>query len=331
MDLKYKILEYCKLQGLELVGFIRCRRFDELYNFYKERKEKGIENEFEEKDIEKRINPNHYMSTGKTIISIAFPYFHNVIYKDNGFSLYTRGKDYHYVVSTYLNKICEYIKTLGGEAKYFVDSNTLPERYIAYLSGIGFIGKNNMLITKDYGSYVFLGEIITDLDINVVTERNLNNINKFLECGKCNICYKECPTKAINKNIKNCNICMSYITQKKEIETDFLTLINGRIFGCDTCQSCCPYNRKIKFSNIEEFNPLEFTNETLTEKILSLNNKEFKETFKQTSCGWRGKNTLIRNAMIRRALFEKKDISLYSLSSEQLKSFQIRLLKIYEV
>ena len=106
------------------------------------------------------------MQEGKTIISIAFPYLHDGVYNSNGFSLYTRGLDYHRVVKSYLDKICEFIEKIGGKAMSFVDSNTLPERYIAYLSGIGFIGKNNMLITKKYGSFVFLGEIITDLDID---------------------------------------------------------------------------------------------------------------------------------------------------------------------
>ena len=125
----------------------------------------GLENEFEETDIEKRINPMWYMERGKTIISIAFPYLWVENNIENGFSKYTKGLDYHRVVKKYLDKICDFIKSKGGEAISFVDSNTLPERYIAYLANIGFIGKNNMIITEKYGSYVFLGEIITDLEL----------------------------------------------------------------------------------------------------------------------------------------------------------------------
>ncbi|MFR5266201.1 tRNA epoxyqueuosine(34) reductase QueG [Clostridium sp.] len=329
--LKNEIIEFCKTLGLDSVGFTQCRIFEELRDFYEFRKNNNLENEFEESNIEKRINPMHYMEDGKTIISIAFPYFHGNDLAGNGFSLYTMGNDYHHVVGAYLKKICDFIEERGGKALHFVDSNTLPERYIAYLSGIGFIGKNNMLITKKYGSYVFLGEIITDLIIEPdfsFEERNFSLINKFKECEECEVCYVKCPTKAINRNKKNCNICMSYITQKKDIEDKFIKLMDGRIFGCDSCQTSCPYNENIEFSSIEEFKPKDFMSSMDTESIISLTNGSFKETFKTTSCGWRGKNTLIRNALIRRSLFEGKDISNIKFSSEYIEKYKIRLLSM---
>ncbi|MGL5380661.1 tRNA epoxyqueuosine(34) reductase QueG [Clostridium sp.] len=300
MNIREKINDYCKSIGLDTVGFIKCRRFTELENFYKERKELGIENEFEECDIEKKINPNLYMENGKVIISIAFPYFHNMEYIDNGFSIYTRGNDYHTVVKKYLNNICEYIESLGGNAISLVDSNSLPERYIAYLSGIGFIGKNNMVITKKYGSYVFLGEIITDLDIECNDIRSFNEINKYKECKDCSICYTECPSKAINSFKRNSNICVSYFTQKKDLDVKNIKLLNGRVFGCDSCQNKCPYNEGVEFSNIEEFKPLDIMNKDIDEFVLNINNKDFKETLKKTSCGWRGKNVLKRNTLLRK-------------------------------
>ena len=98
-------MSYCNSLGLTNIGFIRCRKFSELEKtFYENRKKLNIQNEFEEEDIQKRINPNHYMEEGKTIISIAFPYLHDKEYFDNGFSLYTRGNDYHRVLKGYLDK-----------------------------------------------------------------------------------------------------------------------------------------------------------------------------------------------------------------------------------
>ena len=144
--IKDKIIGYCNSLGLDTLGFIPCRRFEELVEFYKYRKENNLENEFEEKEIEKRINPKVYMEDGKTIISIAFPYYHeDVNENNNGFSIYTKRGDYHRVVKEYLEKICIYINSLGWEAISFVDSNYLPERYIAYLAGVGFIGRNNVV------------------------------------------------------------------------------------------------------------------------------------------------------------------------------------------
>ncbi|GAB6168019.1 tRNA epoxyqueuosine(34) reductase QueG [Clostridium carnis] len=325
MNLKEQIKMYCNELGLDTIGFIKCRKFNELKDMFENKKTLGLQNEFEEDNIEKRINPNIYMEKGKTIISIAFPYLHNVKYIDNGFSVYTRGVDYHKVVKGYLEKICEFIKSLGGEAIALVDSNTLPERYIAYLAGIGFIGKNNMIITKKYGSFVFLGEIITDLEIECNDLRKIEEINNFKECGDCEICYKECPSKAINKNRKNSNICVSYFTQKKDLEDKYIKLLKGRVFGCDSCQNKCPYNENINFSNIEEFYPLKFMNEENSKVLANIGNKEFKETFLTTSCGWRGKNVLKRNALIR-IHGSGDDILSFKTDSPYLKEYVNRLI-----
>lgn len=330
--MKEKILEFCKSLGLDTVGFVKCRRFSELEMVYNVRKDKGLENEFEEHDIEKRIDPTFYMKNGKTIITIAFPYLYNENYVDNGFSVYTRGLDYHVVVPNFLKKISEYIKSLGGEAVSLVDSNSLPERYIAYLGNIGFIGKNNMLITKRYGSYVFLGEIITNLEIQCEEERTLEELRNYRECSTCKICYESCPTKVLNESkMKNTNSCMSYITQKKDIEDKYLNLMEGRIFGCDSCQRKCPYNKEIAYTNIEDFKPLDFMQKDSFEDFHKISKKEFNETFKKTSCGWRGKNTILRNIMIKEVLVNKEDISNYKLNSESLKSFRNRLLNFYNV
>ncbi|MDC4238724.1 tRNA epoxyqueuosine(34) reductase QueG [Clostridium tertium] len=323
--IKEDIINYCNSLGLDTLGFIKCREFAELKDFFYERRKQGLENEFEEKDIEKRINPFNYMSDGKTIISIAFPYLHDINYFDNGFSVYTRGKDYHKVVKSYLSKICEYIESIGGKANSFVDSNFLPERYIAYLAKVGFIGKNNMIITEKYGSYVFLGEIITDLEINCDNERGFNEISLFKECGECDKCYKSCPSKSINAYRKNSNICVSYFIQKKDLEDKHIKLLKGRVFGCDSCQNCCPYNEDISFSSISDFYPFDFMNKENALELANINNREFKETFLNTSCGWRGKNVLKRNALIK-IRHNNGDISDIKTDSPYLKDYVDRLL-----
>lgn len=304
---KQQIEDFCKSLGLDTLGFIRCRRFDELIEFYEHRKEKSLQNEFEEKDIEKRINPNLTMESGKTILSIAFPYYHEGEYKENGFSIYTKRLDYHKVVKSYLRKICDFIEGLGGKAESFVDSNALPERYIAFLAGVGFIGKNNMLITKKYGSYVFLGEVITDLEMDFKEERPYAEILNFVECGDCTRCYNECPTKSINKNKTNPNICLSYLTQKKELSDQELSLLKGNVFGCDFCQLKCPYNEEIAANVLEEFKTLDYMNDEI-ESFATMGNKFFKENISNTSCGWRGKNVIKRNAILHMHQ-EEKDIT----------------------
>lgn len=318
--IKEKIEEYCNSLGLDTIGFIKCRKFNELTDFYSYRKEQHLENEFEEENIEKRINPMWYMEEGKTIVSIAFPYLWVENNIDNGFSKYTKGLDYHRVVKSYLDKICIFINELGGKAVSFVDSNTLPERYIAYLAGVGFIGKNNMIITEKYGSYVFLGEIIIDLDLADEDIRSFDEIKKYKECDGCTNCFKECPTKSINVNKINPNICSSYITQKKELSDIDLRLLKGKVFGCDICQNVCPYNSKINFSKIEEFKPLDFMCNNEIEVYAEMNNKFFKENIAKTSCGWRGKNVIKRNAIIK-LHNEGKDIKKYKGDSPYLNEY----------
>lgn len=323
--LKENIETFCRSIGLDTIGFIPCRSFEELREFYQERKERNLQNEFEEDDIEKRINPSIYMEDGKTIISIAFPYYltkenNNM---DNGFSVYTKRFDYHRVLKTYLGKICEYIQGLGGNAECFVDSNSLPERYIAYLAGVGFIGRNNMIITRKYGSYVFLGEIITDLEIDCEDKRKFDEIAGYKECGDCDHCIKECPTKSINKKKINPNICLSYITQKKEISDKEIGLLKGNVFGCDFCQLKCPYN-EVEITNVlDEFKILDYMNDEVS-KFANMDNKFFKDKISMTSCGWRGKNVIKRNAIIRMHK-EGYDISEFTGPSEYINEYINRL------
>lgn len=302
--MKQRLIEFCHSLGLDTMGMIPCRKFEELRTFYEMRKEKNLQNEFEEKDIEKRINPMHYMEEGKTILSIAFPYnaegkegSRKGTIEQNGFSVYTRRLDYHKVVKKYLNEISGFIETLGGKTVSLVDSNTLPERYIAYLAGIGFIGRNNMIITERYGSYVFLGEIITDLELECVDIHTFHDIKQYKECGTCDRCQRACPSRSINKHCVNPNICLSYLTQKKDISEQEIKLLKGNVFGCDFCQLTCPYNEKAKKSPLVEFQELDYMSED-AEVFANMDNKFFKEKVSQTSCGWRGKNVIRRNAMI---------------------------------
>lgn len=335
MNYREKILAFCNNIGLDTVGFIKCRRFDELIPVFENKLQMKHQNEFEEQDIEKKINPFLLMKEGKTIISIAFPYlFPESNDSVSGFSKYTMGTDYHKVVMNYLNRITDLIEELGGRAVTLVDSNPLPERYIAYLSGIGFIGKNNMLITEKYGSFVFLGEIITDLEIiaeeEYTPEESIEKLTLYEKCGNCNRCLRDCPTKAINESRRNPNICLSYITQKKQLDDVWLNKLEGRIFGCDTCQNSCPHNEGKEYSRLEEFKPHDFMLKGDLEELLSIDNAVFREKYSKTSCGWRGKNVLQRNALIN-SLESLQNIDGNKIKSDYVKDYYDRLLKLFKL
>lgn len=324
MEIKNKIINFAKELSLDTIGFTECRRFDELEEFFSIRKTSNLFNEFEEADIEKKINPKLLLEDGETIISIAFPYYYEDDKEDISFSIYTQGLDYHKVLGKYLEIICEYIESLGGRAKWFVDSNPLPERYIASLSGVGFLGKNNTLITEKYGSYVFLGEIITNFKLE--PDKPINH-----GCIGCNLCMEKCPTNVIIKDVIRFDSkrCVSYLTQKKSLNDEELPLIKGKIFGCDTCQKICPYNKKISKSPIVEFTPCEYMRYVDLDNLIKISNKEFKEKYINHSCGWRGKNLLMRNALINYYLINKKDdIQLEKdITSPYIKEYYDRLFK----
>lgn len=319
MDLNIEIKKYCLSLGLDTIGFTSCRKFDELIPYYEEKFQDNKFNEFEEQEVEKKINPYRYMPRGKTIISIAFPYLFERKTKPGNiyFSKYTHVKDYHKVVSLYLKKICKYLEDLGGNTKYFVDNNSLPERYIASLCGIGFIGKNKMIVTEKYGSFIFLGEIITDLEIKVSTTKE----NK---CGTCDACIKTCPTNALSSD--DFNNCLSYLTQKKELSDCEILKLDGRLFGCDTCQDVCPYNKNICFSKLEEFTSYDFMKNINIDELVNLNKNNFNLKYKLTSCGWRGKNVLQRNAIINKYVVNKGNVGNININSDYVKDYYNRLL-----
>jgi len=284
--------------GLRRYGFMKAQTLsDDSLAYFRERQHKDLTTSFEENDLMKKVNLRSEMDNAQTIISVAFPYFYDsYIHKEGYFSLYTLGQDYHIVVKDYLEKVAEVIRNHGYEAKVFADNNSLPERYIAYASFVGEIGKNHMLITKEYGSYVFLGEILTDLSMET-RERDHREIPLHTICGDCTNCIKACPTKILGSEYYDTKRCMSFITQSKEVPDEDLLLFKGRLFGCDTCQRSCPLNREVKTSHIEAFRPRTYMKYPNLEELIGLSNQEFLK-YKETSSGWRGKKLLQRNAMI---------------------------------
>lgn len=279
-------------RGLDVVGIASIGLYYNLKKILEERVSKGLITGMEEPDIEKRINPKLVMEDAASIIVCAFPYYIEQENKSN-ISKYCYGLDYHLVIKEKLNSLCEEIKKTDKEFNYrvFTDNGPLVDRYLAYLSGIGYYGINNNIITDKYGSYVFIGYIVNNYDLEPD-----NPTNKT--CIKCNKCVKYCPGNALEGSYKiNPKKCISFITQKKEdltLEEIQKIKKNKSIFGCDVCQEVCPHNRDIYESNIEEFTTNLIT--TLSEEeINNISNKEFKRRYKDRAFSWRGKNIIKRN------------------------------------
>ena len=249
----------------------------------------------EEPILENRINPKNIMKDAKSIIVCAFPY-HIDNEKESNLSRYCRGLDYHIVAKELLQKVCDYLdeNIEGFEYKIFVDNGPLVDRELAYLSGIGYFGINNNIITDKYGSYVFIGYIINNYEFSL--DKPLDK-----ECMKCGKCVKYCPGNALLGNYNmNPRKCLSYITQKKEelsLEEVKAIKSSGKIFGCDICQEVCPHNKNIKETHIEEFMKDLILNLDY-EEIDEISNKEFKRRYGNRAFSWRGKKIIKRNIEI---------------------------------
>lgn len=247
---------------------------------------------FVEKDIEKRINPMLIMEDAKSIIALGLSY--NKIFVGNldnkirgKISIGAMGIDYHILIR---NKL-EYIKnSLNIEGKIFVDTGPLVDREVAKRCGLGQAGKSGNIINKKLGSIFFIGYIITNIEL-----KPTKNIYTEDLCKDCNKCIKACPSGSILENVFDYKLCISYLTQKKELETEQeKKLINRQIYGCDICQKVCPYNKDIYKEEIDDVN----TFYPDIEYILNMTNKEFENSYKKSACGWRGKKVLQRNAII---------------------------------
>lgn len=291
IEIKDSISSYIKHLGLNCFGFMKMRKFCEVADVFKFKEAHDYKTGFEKGEVFERLDPRIVYPFGKTIISIAFPYY---FYENDKsriyFSKYCQSIDYHIIVKKYLDKICFFLKeNFNCEAISEVDNNKLLERHIAYLSGLGFIGKNNMLITKEYGSFVFLGEVITSLELE-------ENVKIEGGCGECSRCEDACPTKSLNDY--DCSICLSNLTQAKCVDEKWYKFFKNRLWGCDICQDVCPFNKDIPIGVLSEFLPLNHLAYVNIDEIKNLSNSVFKEKYRISACGWRGKKYLIRNLNI---------------------------------
>jgi len=219
---------------------------------------------------------------------------------------YAYGRDYHKIITKRLKILESFLKQNfeGAECRFYIDTGPILERAYAEKSGLGFIGKNSCLITKNFGSFVFISEIITTIALPENFKARFDTDKKFSVCGSCNLCMEACPTKAIKKPGQiDANKCISYLTieNKGEIKDEFKDKIkeSGYIFGCDICQEVCPHN---VFAN--ETNDPEFKNKIAGEhlnikEILDIeDDEEFLDKFKGSPLMRAKRKGLQRNARI---------------------------------
>jgi len=213
------------------------------------------EMKYMENHFDKRLDPRLLVDGSKSVISLSYNYFPEEKLQNQNFKIakYAYGEDYHEVIKEKLRTLVAELQDEIGEFSFrvFVDSAPVLEKAWAKKSGIGWVGKNSNLITKKYGSFYFLAEIICDLDLvedSPVTDH----------CGSCTKCIDACPTQAIiSDKIIDGSKCISYATieLKDQIPDFFKDKMDDWMFGCDVCQDVCPWNRFSAPTLEEKFQP----------------------------------------------------------------------------
>jgi epoxyqueuosine reductase len=312
-DLKQEIIQAAPLLGIDSIGFAMADPFLELKTILEQHREKGYESGFEEPDIEKRVYPERSLAEPRSIIAIAVAYPSklppNPPRSEKGayrgiISRSAWGDDYHHVLRNRLNRLEKLILERVPDAKLesMVDTGVLVDRAVAERAGIGWSAKNCAVITPEWGSWVYLGEMLTNLPFPPdvpITE----------SCGECTLCIDACPTGAlVGPGQLNSSRCISFVTQTKGAVSDELKeKIGNRLYGCDTCQVVCPKNKGMNWTHQAELQPDPEVVKPLLIPLLSLSNKEFIRQYGHSASSWRGKKPIQRNAII--ALGNFKDES----------------------
>jgi len=227
---------------------------------------------------------------------------------------YTRGPHYHKVIRKRLESFVRYLEALapGTECRTFVDTGPILERAVAQRAGLGFIGKNTMLITKGLGSWVFLASVITTLDLPADSPDERS-------CGECRICIDACPTQAITEPYRlDARLCIAYLTIEQDgpIPENLREKTGPWTFGCDICQEVCPHNTRNTPANLEM---------GLAQVLSMQTDEEFRDYFGGTALTRAGRVGLIRNACVAAANLGREDLlpQLNALAAED-PSFLVR-------
>ncbi|MCV2486253.1 tRNA epoxyqueuosine(34) reductase QueG [Flavobacterium sp. SH_e] len=243
-----------------------------------------------ENHFDKRLDPTLLVDDGKSVVSLLLNYYPDSLQNDESFKIskYAYGQDYHFVIKDKLKELLYSIQENIGEVsgRAFVDSAPVLDKAWAAKSGLGWIGKNSNLITQKVGSFYFIAELIIDLELeydHAVTDH----------CGTCTACIDACPTQAIvAPYIVDGSKCISYYTieLKENLPNEMKGKFDEWMFGCDTCQDVCPWNRFSKPHSEPLFNP--------NPDLLSFTKKDWMEITEETF------KLVFKNSPIKRTKFE---------------------------
>jgi epoxyqueuosine reductase len=314
MEMSSSLTDHIKLKALELgfsnVGIARVETLTEegslLRKWLSLRYHASMQ--WMEREAEKRIDPQIVLPQAKSVICVAMNYYSSVQHSENPetgkISRYAWGDDYHIVVTERLEKLRDFIqlKIPAVTCKRYVDTGPMMDKVWAARAGIGWMGKHTNIITRDHGSWVFLGEILLDIELEY-------DEPKADLCGSCTACIDACPTQAIvQPYVLDSNKCISYLTieHRDDLPKNLTSKFGRWVYGCDICQDVCPWNRFQKETREPAFEPREENIASMLIDLAGISQEEFSRRFHQSPVKRTKRSGLVRNA---KAVLESQQTS----------------------
>jgi epoxyqueuosine reductase len=300
-ELKQQLVSFAREIGFDSCRVAACGSAPHADEFRNWLDEGGHgEMSYMERGEEKRCDPQKVLPDARSIVVLAMNYFQGgTVAGDTPaatgkIARYAWGDDYHDLIANKLDKIDEFLREFGGRQKCYVDTGPVLERDHAAQAGIGWHGKSTMLIDERLGTWFFLAEVLTTLELppdESVPDR----------CGTCERCIKACPTGAITAPHRlDARRCISYLTieLKGSIPLELRPLIGDRIFGCDDCLDACPWNRFAQVSREVTFSARPSTVGMTLRDYLSLNDDQFRALFRNSPIKRIKRRGLLRNVCV---------------------------------
>lgn len=291
------------------LGFNACRicRADEAWaasNHLVAFVEAGFHGQMDwmESTLERRKAPTKMWAEAKSAIVLGLnygpdydPMLHLERVNEGNISVYARGKDYHDVIKKRLKNLARgFVEQAGKQVKVFVDTAPLMEKPLAQKAGLGWQGKHTNLVSREHGSWLFLGVILTDADLRA-DEPEIDH------CGSCRACLDICPTRAFPEPYKlDARRCISYLTieHKGPIPSPFREAMGNRIYGCDDCLAVCPWNKFAETAQEAAFWARAELKGPGLDELAALSDEAFRQVFSGSPIKRIGRNRFLRNVLI---------------------------------
>ncbi|HEX7997353.1 MAG TPA: tRNA epoxyqueuosine(34) reductase QueG [Pyrinomonadaceae bacterium] len=298
-----RIRERALVEGFHKVGIVRAGALRPERERLQEWLGRGFQGEMRwmERDPEQRADPRLLFPQARFVVAVALNYYtphqHTDAPDTGKISRYAWGDDYHDIVGSRLKSLLAWIKQEWPEAegKACVDTSPMMDKAWAARAGLGWIGKHTNLITSDYGSWVFLGELLLSLELEADDELVEDH------CGTCTLCIEACPTQAITEPyVVDSNKCISYATielRTPELPIEVANNLDGWLYGCDVCQDVCPWNRFEKQTDEPRFEPRPDNVTPHLSEILELAPETYAARFRRSAIKRAKLDGLRRNAL----------------------------------